>query len=52
MDVKLALSHLFNDRRTIAQSPAQPGNVLRGSLAGTTESSVNVVGVQIAYRWR
>ncbi len=51
LDLKLTLSHLFNDQRTIAQSPGQAGNALRGALAGTTESSVNVVGLQAVYRW-
>jgi hypothetical protein len=47
----LTLSHLFNDTRNISQSVAQPGNGLRGVLIGTTASGVNVVGLQINYRW-
>ncbi|HEY4077824.1 MAG TPA: outer membrane protein transport protein [Rhizomicrobium sp.] len=51
-DLKLTYSHLFNDTRDMAQSPTQPGNALRGVLTGTTESGVNVVGLQIDYRWQ
>jgi long-chain fatty acid transport protein len=51
LDLKLTLSHLFNDTRTVSQSSAQASNALRGVLAGTTESSVNVVGLQAVYRW-
>jgi long-chain fatty acid transport protein len=50
-DLKVTLSHLFNDTRTVAQSPAEASNALRGVLAGTTESNVNVVGLQVVYRW-
>jgi long-chain fatty acid transport protein len=51
LDLKLTLSHLFDDTRAIAQSPAEAANALRGVLAGTTASSVNVIGLQVAYRW-
>lgn len=51
-DVKFTLAHLFNDTRSISQTAAQTGNALRGTLAGTTKSGVNVVGLQIAYRWQ
>ena len=52
LDVNLTLSHLFNDTRDVALSPTQPGNDLRGTLAGTTASDVNVVGLQAVYRWQ
>jgi long-chain fatty acid transport protein len=51
MDLKFTYSHLFNDTRSVAQNPAQTGNAFRGVLAGTTESGVNVIGVQGVYRW-
>jgi long-chain fatty acid transport protein len=51
LDLKFTLSHLFNDQRTVSQTPVLPGNALRGTLAGTTSSNVNVVGVQGVYRW-
>jgi long-subunit fatty acid transport protein len=49
-EVKIAYEHLFVADRNIAQNPSQPGNALRGTLMGTTQSSVNSVGLQIAYR--
>jgi long-chain fatty acid transport protein len=49
-DVKLTLSHLFNLNSDIALNPAQPGNALRGSLTGVTESYVNVIGLQVTFR--
>lgn len=51
-DLKLTFSHLFNDTRNVAQSPLQPGNALRGALAGSTESNADMVGLQIVYRWQ
>jgi len=52
MDLKLSVGHLFNDTRTINQSGAAPGNTFRGTLIGTTESDVNVLGLAVAYRWQ
>jgi len=52
MDVKLSLGHLFNDTRTMNQSGTAPGNTFRGTLVGTTESDVNVLGLALAYRWQ
>jgi long-chain fatty acid transport protein len=49
-DIKLSFEHLFIADRNISQNPTQPGNALRGTLIGTTQSSVNAVGAQFAYR--
>jgi long-chain fatty acid transport protein len=49
-DIKLAYEHLFIADRNISQNPTQPGNTLRGTLIGTTQSSVNALGIQLAYR--
>jgi long-chain fatty acid transport protein len=50
LDLKMTLSHLFNDTRAVVQSP-EAANALRGLLAGTTASNVNVIGLQVAYSW-
>ena len=34
------------------QTAAMAGNALRGSVAGTTESDVNVLGLSLDYRWQ
>ncbi|HEY4275533.1 MAG TPA: outer membrane protein transport protein [Rhizomicrobium sp.] len=52
MDLKLSYGHLFNDTRTASQSAAAAGNALRGTLIGNTESSVDVLGLALAYRWQ
>ena len=52
MDLKLSYGHLFNDTRTINQTAAMTGNALRGTLIGTTKSSVDVVGLSLDYRWQ
>ncbi len=52
VDVSFTVAHLFNAGRTMALNPTQTGNALRGSLGGTTNSSVDVVGLQLAYRWQ
>jgi long-chain fatty acid transport protein len=49
-DITLSYEHLFIPGRQINQTPAQTGNSLRGYLAGTTQSSVDAVALQIAYR--
>ena len=49
-DFKLTLARLFNLHSRVNLSPAQPGNALRGSLSGTTDSYVNVFGLQVTYR--
>jgi long-chain fatty acid transport protein len=48
--VNLSYGHLFNDDSPVALSNTQPGNALRGVLAGTTRSSVDVLGLQISSR--
>ena len=50
MAVNLTLGELFNSTGVVDLSPSQPGNALRGSLAGTTKSSVTVVGLELSYR--
>jgi len=52
MDVKFSLAHLFNDTRSINQTAAMTGNALRGTIAATTESNVNVLGLSLDYRWQ
>jgi long-chain fatty acid transport protein len=51
-DTKLSLGyeHLFIPDRNIALNPAQTGNSLRGTLVGTTSSSVNAFSVDLTYR--
>lgn len=51
MDLKFSYAHLFNNTRTINQTSAMTGNALRGTLIGTTKSSVDVVGLSLDYRW-
>jgi long-chain fatty acid transport protein len=50
-DVKVSAGHLFNATRDISLNPAIPGDALRGTLAATTKSAVNVLGFEVAYRW-
>jgi len=52
LDLKMSYGHLFDDTRTISQTAAMTGNALRGTLAGTTQSDVNVVGLSLDYRWQ
>lgn len=49
-DLNLTASRLFNLQESIALNPAIPGAALRGTLVGTTQSYVNVAGLQITYR--
>ena len=51
IDLKLSASHLFVGTRPVAQTAAMTGNALRGTLAGTTESSANLAAAQVAYHW-
>jgi long-chain fatty acid transport protein len=44
----LAYGHLFNSDSSIGLTQSQPGNALRGNLAGTTRSTVDTIGLQIA----
>jgi long-chain fatty acid transport protein len=52
MDLKMSYGHLFDDTRTISQTAAMTGNALRGTLVGTTQSDVNVLGLSLDYRWQ
>jgi len=49
-DVKVAYAHLFLRDARISLSPADPANALRGTLAGTSSVSANVVGVALSLR--
>ncbi len=50
LDLNVTASRLFNLESTVALDPAIPGAALRGTLAGTTQSYVNVAGVQLSWR--
>jgi long-chain fatty acid transport protein len=49
IDIKASIGHLSNDSRTINQTAAMTGNALRGTLIGTTNSSVTVLGLALTY---
>ncbi len=50
MDVNVTASRLFFLKSSLALDPGIPGAALRGSLDGTTQAYVNVVGLQLSYR--
>ncbi|HEX4304012.1 MAG TPA: outer membrane protein transport protein [Rhizomicrobium sp.] len=50
LDANLTLSRLFFLKSTLALDPTIPGAALRGTLDGTTQAYVNVVGLQMSYR--
>jgi long-chain fatty acid transport protein len=50
MDVNVTASRLFFLQGKVDLNPAIPGAALRGSLAGTTDAYVNVIGLQFDYR--
>jgi long-chain fatty acid transport protein len=50
LDLDISAAHLFNKTVPISLNPATPGNALRGTLAGETQSYVNVVGMEITWR--
>ncbi len=50
MDLNFTASRLFNIQQDISLNPGIPGATLRGTLIGTTQSYVNVAGLQISYR--
>lgn len=52
MDLKMSFGHLFDNTRSINQTAAMTGNALRGTLASTTQSDVNVLGLSLDYRWQ
>jgi len=45
--LNFSVGELFNSDESVALNPTQTGNSLRGSLAGTTRSSVTTVGLQL-----
>lgn len=45
--LNFSVGELFNSDESVALNPTQTGNGLRGSLAGTTRSSVTTVGLQL-----
>ena len=49
-DLNVTASRLFNLKTKIALDPTLPGGALRGTLAGTTQSYVNCVGLEISWR--
>lgn len=50
MDVDITASRLFFLQGKVNLTPSIPGAALRGSLAGTTDAYVNVIGLQFDYR--
>jgi long-chain fatty acid transport protein len=46
--ITVAASHLFVASGNVSLLPTQTGNALRGALAGTTNASANVVGLQFS----
>ena len=50
LDANLTLSRLFFLKSALALDPTIPGAALRGTLDGTTQAYVNVVGLQFSYR--
>jgi long-chain fatty acid transport protein len=50
MDVNVTASRLFFLQGKVDLNPSLPGAALRGSLAGTTDAYVNVIGLQFDYR--
>lgn len=49
-DVSVAASRLFNLKQEVTLDPGIPGAALRGTLAGTTHSYVDVAGLQVSFR--
>jgi long-chain fatty acid transport protein len=49
-DLNVTASRLFNIQQSISLNPAIPGAALRGTLVGTTQSYVNVAGLQLTFR--
>jgi long-chain fatty acid transport protein len=50
IEIELAAGHLFDDSGDVSLHQSQLGNQYRGVLIGTTNSDVNVVGLQLNYR--
>jgi long-chain fatty acid transport protein len=49
-DLNVTASRLFNLKTRIALDPTLPGGALRGTLIGTTQSYVNVAGIELSWR--
>lgn len=49
-EIELSAGHLFDTAGSIDLKPSQTGNEFRGTLVGTTNSAINVVGLQLNYR--
>jgi len=47
--INFSAAHLFIGKEEVGLTPAQPGNALRGTLSGSTESGVNVLALQAAF---
>jgi len=45
--LNFSVGQLFNSDETVTLNPTQTGNALRGTLAGTTRSSVTTIGLQV-----
>ena len=49
-DIDLACDHIFTPYSSPSLNPAEPGNALRGSLEGVTQTDANLVGLQIVFK--
>lgn len=49
-EIELSAGHLFDLSSSVVLNPSQSGNQYRGTLIGTNNSAINVVGLQINYR--
>jgi long-chain fatty acid transport protein len=49
-EIELSAGHLFDTSGSVDLQPSQTGNRYRGTLIGDTNSSINVVGLQLNYR--
>jgi long-chain fatty acid transport protein len=49
VDINVGYDHLFTPHSTVRQSVAEPGNDLRGSIAGVSTTDANLVGLQLIY---
>ncbi|MEI9932305.1 MAG: outer membrane protein transport protein [Rhizomicrobium sp.] len=49
-DINFAVSHLFTPSSRIDQNPLQPGNALRGSLQGVSNTDATLVALELVYR--
>jgi len=49
-EIDLSAGHLFDTSGSVDLHPSQLGSQYRGALSGTTNSAINVVGLQLNYR--